>query len=107
MRPGARGTLVAMRTPFPVSLLLAATLLLAAACARNPFRSPADECRALLDKGYADLERVDSPNPSAAVDIARAVGLLSAATFRRQFEKYPECIDQAGRAHDLLRPYIR
>ena len=96
-----------MRIRLPVSLLLVATLSVAAGCARNPFRTPADECRALLDKGYAELERVGSPNPSAAVDIARAVGLLSAATFQRQFEKYPQCIDQAGRAHDLLKPYIR
>lgn len=96
-----------MRTRFPVPLLLATMLSLSAGCARNPFRTPADECRALLDKGYADLELVGSPNPSAAVDIARAVGLLSAATFQRQFEKYPECIDQAGRAHDLLKPYSR
>lgn len=88
-------------------LLLSFVLLVTGGCAERLFRAPADECRALLDKGYAELELADTPNPSAAADIVRAVGLLSAATFQRQFEKYPDCIDKAARARVLLKPYLR
>lgn len=77
------------------------------ACARNPLASPADQCRSLTDAAYEDLQRADPKNPAAAVDIARAAALLSAATVHRQFDKFPNCIDTAERARNLLKPYAK
>lgn len=88
-------------------LLLLVTAIGAGACARNPFRTPAEECRYRIDKGYEDLERAQMPNPSAAADIARATALLSTATVQKQFDKFPECIDKATRAGALLKAYAR
>lgn len=78
---------------------------LLAACARNPFRSDAEECRYLLDRAYVELDTAKAINPSAAADIARAAGLISAATVQRQFDKHRNCIDKAERARGLLAPY--
>ena len=89
-----------------MSRALACLVLCAlAACARNPFRSEADQCRYLLDRAYAELDTAKATNPSAAADIARAAGLISAATVQRQFDKHRHCIDKAERARGLLAPY--
>lgn len=76
-------------------------------CARNPASPQAEQCRELLEAAYADLDLANTSNVSGAADVTSAAGLLSAASFQKQFGKYPNCIDKAGRARALLRPYIK
>lgn len=89
-----------------MSRILAGLLcLILTACAESPFRSEAEQCRYLLDRAYAELDSAKAINPSAAADITRAAGLISAATVQRQFDKHSLCIDKVERARELLAPY--
>lgn len=81
-----------------------------AGCAKDKaseVRPPPEECRYQIDEGYKELDRAKSGNPSAMADIMRATGYLSYAAVQRQFEKYPECIDRAQHARDLMKPYVK
>lgn len=83
---------------------------LGAGCAKDKeseVRPPPEECRYQVDEGYKELDRAKSGNPSAMADIMRATGYLSYAAVQRQFEKYPECIDRAKQARDLMKPYVK
>ena len=87
---------------------IAAGLL--AGCAKDKeseVRPPPEECRYQVDEGYKELDRAKSGNPSAMADIMRATGYLSYAAVQRQFEKYPECIERAKQARELMKPYTK
>lgn len=84
-------------------------LLLFTGCGGNkpePVRPPPEECRYQVDEGYKELDKAKSGNPAAMADIMRATGYLSSAAVQRQFDKFPECIEQAKRARELIKPYI-
>ena len=72
----------------------------------EPVRPPPEECRYQVDEGYKELDKAKSGNPAAMADIMRATGYLSSAAVQRQFDKYPECIEQAKRARELIKPYV-
>lgn len=99
-------------TAFRYAALLTMTaLLFAAGCGgdkpKEPARTPLEECRYQVDEGYKELERAKGNNPAAAGDVLRATGYLSAAAVQRQMDKHPECIEQAQRARELLKPYVK
>ncbi len=76
-------------------------------CARNPASAQAEQCRTLLDAGYAELEKAKADHFSGAADIMTATNLLSTAAIQRQFSKYSSCINKAERARALLKPYLK
>lgn len=92
---------------YALTSITLATLLNGCAHKPEPARTPNEECRYQIDEGYKDLDRAKSANPSSAADIFRAAAILSAATVQRQFDKFPECIDKATRARELLKPYAQ
>lgn len=100
-----------MTDPIRFSLVIAGIAAsLGAGCAKDKeseVRPPPEECRYQVDEGYQELDRAKSGNPSAMADIMRATGYLSYAAVQRQFEKYPECIDRAKQARDLMKPYVK
>lgn len=90
-----------------VLLIALAGLIGCAKDKENEVRPPPEECRYQVDEGYKELDRAKSGNPSAMADIMRATGYLSYAAVQRQLEKYPECIDRAKQARDLIKPYAK
>lgn len=94
-----------------LTLITLSAAVLAGGCAKDkpnePVRTPLEECRYQVDEGYKELDRAKGNNPAAAGDVLRATGYLSAAAVQRQMDKYPECIEQAKHARDLLKPYVK
>lgn len=90
-----------------VLLIALASLIGCAKDKENEVRPPPEECRYQVDQGYKELDRAKSGNPSATADIMRATGYLSYAAVQRQLEQYPECIDRAKQARDLIKPYAK
>ena len=86
-----------------IIVLFMATSVLLAGCAGNPDSPQARECRNGLSVANKELEAASGK--SGAVDVAKAVSLLTAAKIQLEFEKYPNCIDKVKRARAYIRQY--
>jgi hypothetical protein len=84
----------------PILLLTCATL---AGCASSGAPQSVT-CRNTIDAASAELDRAKSKGFGDFVDVVKASGLIVSASTQRSLDKYQNCIDQATRARELLRP---
>lgn len=80
-------------------LFLAIPVLLSVAACSGKVATPAgQECSETLRLAEKEYEAANVENLRGSVEMIKAANLLSQASFLKQIEKFPGCIDKARRA---------
>jgi hypothetical protein len=86
-----------------IALVTAALAVTLTGCAGRIATDQGQECSDGLRTAYQELDLAKVKGFSGTVQWSKAAGLLSAAEWDKQVEKFPGCIDKVQRARSYIR----